>query len=159
MDNNIKIIYNYKYGAFIIPKEVLHYLDIDFNGGFDVKWNDPIRTNSKLIEFMEQYKVHNGKSAQYNFLSKIFNTNKETLLQINSHLDKIDIKEIPRYAYDNGAIYFSEYDGKESIEINNDKLLLVKVRSLLSKLSNVHISNEINREVSDLVEEFNSFCL
>lgn len=151
MNDTIKILYNYKYGAFIIPYEILRYLEIDHNNDkCFIEFSDPIRRNNRLIKFIEQFKNHKKYNTHYTFLSKIL-TDIQKINQIYGHLEKIDIKEVPCKAYEYDAIIYTEYDGKERIEINYDKLKLMEVKSLLEKLCTIHISEELNKEIYDIL--------
>ena len=153
MNDTVKILYNYKYGAFIFPKEILNRFNIIHQSDkCMIDFSDKIRTNPVLIDFIEKFKEHKKVKADYKFLSDILAEDNKRIYQIYSHIEKINVIEVPKIAYEYGAILYSEYDGKETIEINKDKMLLIRVKKLLEKLSPFELEKEIKDEICELID-------
>lgn len=161
MGDTIKILYNYKYGAFIIPKELLDHLNITYHSDKSfIDFSDDIRLNHTLIDFIEKFKEHKKTRTDYKFLSGTLCRENGRLYQIHDHIDKMDVIEVPKIAYEYGALTYSEYDGKETIKINEDKMLLIKVKNLFKKLCDFGLPENIKNELEELEKEMpRSVCL
>lgn len=146
---SVEIVFNYTFGGFIIPKEILKYCEISETDD-SCGWN--LRTNKKLVEIIKKIK-NKDKEQIIKILQTDFNINIDDLYEI-SHLNSLDIKSIPKDVYDMGAISYREYDGLESISINepmyNVQLARNKLTDLILEINDINTKKKL-QEIYDLL--------
>ena len=151
MNDTVKILYYCKYGAFSLPRELLERLNISYQQNKShIDFSDKIRLNDTLIDFIENFRQHKKAKTEYEFLLDFFGRDNKHIYQIYSHIEKMDVVEVPRIAYECGAISYSEYDGKETIEVNDDKMILIRVKNMFQKLSCCGLQSSLLDEIKEI---------
>ena len=154
MNNNIELAYNAKYGGFIIPQELYEYLGLskenrDCEMSNIDNWR--IRENKNLVELIKLLKQ--SESSVYRLLTKVcvFEHKREMDYAV-SHIRSMDVVSIPKKAYYNGAIEYVEYDGAETIRVDQQKLLLISTRKSLEEYLETETILEKRLELMKIID-------
>ncbi len=146
MEDYIEIVYHAKYGTFLIPIELKYHLNIENEKG----WN--IRTNKKLIELVKNIHNNNKECAYDLFVNKYGIANdQKTLYYAMEKIKNMKICKIQKKAYDCGAIHYNDYDGLETITIDENKMNLLNTRELLEEFKK-DLSSEKLEQIERIIE-------
>jgi len=68
------------------------------------------------------------------------------------HCNDWTIIALPRFAYDIGAIKYSEYDGCEWFEVDKNLLNIYLAKQKLEEIINSNIDNELYKKIKEINE-------
>lgn len=148
MENNIvEIVYFKDFGGFSVPKEILHYCGLSEESDC---WD--IRTNKKLVEIV---KILKGKKDKDKDIPKIL-LEEFNIKVINDYrvfnLKSFDIAIIPEDAYNKCAIFYREYDGKETLGLDSN---IYNTQIAREKLKNIILYSDDLSLKEKLTEIYN----